>query len=98
MVTEVSAPALERRSRVNWVDFVMIGVLAALLLYGITRGFVRQILGIITIAVALVLAARFAPGLAESKFFDSVRAKNAKAPQVISFLSIFIAAAVGSGI
>jgi membrane protein required for colicin V production len=83
---------------VNWVDFVMIGFLLAFLIYGISRGFIRQILGIAAIVLGLVLAARFGPSLAESRFFDDLRQHNPNLPGMISYIAIFLLTTVAAGI
>jgi len=82
----------------NWVDFVMLGILAAFLIYGVTRGFLRQILGILGVVAALFLAAYFTPSLAEARFLDDLRARNPNLPRMAAYIGIFIGAAVLFGI
>ena len=82
----------------NWVDYVMLGVLAAFLIYGVTRGFLRQILGIVGVVAALLLAAYFAPSFAEASFFDGLRERNPNLPRMAAYIGIFVGAAVLLGI
>src|SRR5262245_24415747 len=82
----------------NWVDFVMLGFLAAFLIYGITRGFIRQILGIVGVVAALLLAAYFAPSLAEARFLDRLREHNPNLPRMAAYIAIFVGVAVLTGI
>ena len=82
----------------NWVDYTVLGILGLFLLYGFTRGFVRQILGIIGIVGGLYLAAQFAPDLAKADFFKGMREQAPNVPQIVSYIAIFIAVAAASGI
>ena len=82
----------------NWVDYAVLGILGLFLLYGFTRGFVRQILGIIGILGGLYLAWTLAPQLEQIDFFKGMREQNSSLPWVVSFIVIFIGVAAVSGI
>jgi membrane protein required for colicin V production len=82
----------------NWVDYTILGILAVFLIYGYSRGFVRQVLGIAGILTGLFLAKRFAPDLAATEFFATARQKNPNLAWMVAFLVIFIAVGAVSGI
>lgn len=82
----------------NWVDWVMGGILSGFLIYGLTRGFVRQILGIAGILLALALAARYARALSEVSYFDSVRERGDGLARVLAYIAIFVATGVAVGV
>lgn len=48
----------------NWVDYVFIAILAFSVLSGFSRGFVKEIISLITLCTAIVLASIFATTLA----------------------------------
>ncbi len=82
----------------NWVDFVMLGFLAFFLIYGFTRGFVRQILGIAGIVAGLFLAARYALTLANADFLQGMRENNPKLTEIAAYLAIFLLISIASGV
>ncbi len=82
----------------NWVDYTALGILGLFLLYGFTRGFVRQILGIIGIVAGLFLAGRYSPDLARADFWKGMREQNPHLPEIVSYILIFIGVAAASGI
>jgi len=48
----------------NWVDYVFIAILAFSILTGFSRGFVKEIISLITLCAAIILASIFATTLA----------------------------------
>ena len=73
----------------NPLDYVLIGVLVIFLITGYMKGFLAQVLQIVAIVASFILAGRYYTTLANASFFDGVRATNAAAASVISFLAIF---------
>ena len=73
----------------NVLDFVLLGILAFFLVAGYIKGFIAQVLQIIAIVVAFVLAAKFYVPRADNDLFRGVRENNAGAAQVISFVGLF---------
>lgn len=43
----------------NWVDLVLLVILAVTALFGIMKGFIRQIIGILAVVVGLILAVNY---------------------------------------
>ena len=82
----------------NWIDYCMLGFMVAFLVYGFSRGFVRQVVGITCVVGALLLAAWYAPDLAGARFLDGLRAQNAQLPTMAAYLIIFVTASVASGV
>jgi membrane protein required for colicin V production len=82
----------------NWVDYTMLAVLAIFLLYGFTRGFVRQVIGIAGILAGLFLASRYSTALAESEVLRGMRNYNAKIADIAAFIAILLGTALVVGI
>lgn len=70
----------------NWIDYAIIGIILLSLLIGVVRGFVCEIISLITWVAAFVLAFKFAaPAAAHLTFTDSATTRY-----VIAFAGIFI--------
>ena len=82
---------------VNAVDYVLLAVLGAFLIYGYMKGFLRQVLLFIGIGVSFFLASRYHVALAESNFLESLRESNETVALVVCFVGIlFVSAAITS--
>lgn len=77
----------------NALDYGIAGVLLAFLVYGFVRGFLRQALTLVGLAVAFLLAARYHTALAEADFLSGVRERSESVALVGSFVGIFFVAA-----
>jgi len=82
----------------NWVDYVMLGLLALFLVYGFSRGFVRQILGITGILGGLYLATRYALELAGADFFKGMRERSPVLTEIAAYLAIFLLVTTASAL
>ncbi len=71
----------------NWIDYLIIGVVLLSLLIGVIRGFICELISLITWIVALLLAFKFAHPLANhlSSWIDSATARY-----FVAFAIIFI--------
>ncbi len=78
----------------NALDYVLIGLLVAFLLYGYFKGFARQILLLIAVGASFFLATKFHPDVASLGFMEEMRSKNENTALVVAFVGIlFLAAA-----
>lgn len=50
----------------NWVDYIVLAVLAISVLAGLARGFIKEVIGLVTWIVALVVATLFASPIANA--------------------------------
>lgn len=71
----------------NWVDLVLLAILAFTVLFGILRGFLRQVIGILAVIVGLILAVNYYPFA--SDFFGQW-IDNQTITHFIGFIVIFI--------
>jgi membrane protein required for colicin V production len=71
----------------NWVDLVLLAVLAITVLLGLMKGFVRQIFGIAAAIVGLILAVNYYPYVSDffARWID-----NRTVTHFIGFIVIFI--------
>lgn len=77
----------------NWLDIVLLVIIAIAVIAGISKGLVRQFVGILAVVIGLILALMYHPFTAE--FFSSFVSQTALA-QFLGFLVIFFGAlAVG---
>jgi membrane protein required for colicin V production len=76
---------------VNWLDGVILALLAWFIFSAFTAGFIREVVTIVSALLGVVLAGLFYEGLADDigTFIDSERAAR-----IVSFLVIFGAVAV----
>jgi len=76
---------------VNWLDGVILALLAWFIFAAFTAGFIREVVTIVSALLGVVLAGLFYEGLADDigTFIDSERAAR-----IVSFLVIFGAVAV----
>jgi len=72
----------------NWLDIVFIVILAATAIFGIVRGFVRQVIGLAAVILGLILAGLYYGGMAEviGKFVRDKLLCN-----FLGFLVVFLA-------
>jgi membrane protein required for colicin V production len=79
----------------NWLDILLFAILAFSLIWGLIKGFVRQIVGIAAVVVGLILAAMHYPILSRLL----IRA-NASEPwaDLAAFLLIFIAVLIAGAL
>lgn len=79
----------------NWVDLILLVILGLTVLFGIMRGFVRQIIGILAVIVGLILAVNYY--LVVSDFF-SRWISSSTLSNFVAFIGIFIAVLCLGGI
>ena len=72
----------------NWVDLILLVILGLTVLFGIMKGFVRQIIGILAVIVGLISAVNYY--LVVSDFF-SRWISNTSLSHFIAFFAVFIA-------
>lgn len=70
----------------NWLDIILLVVLAITIILGTIRGFVRQIIGLLAVIVGLILAIKFYSYGAE--IFTFIR--NDVLAQLLGFFLIFV--------
>lgn len=70
----------------NWIDYTIVGIILVSLLIGVVRGFVCEVISLITWVAAFILAFKFAaPAAAHITFTDSATTKY-----IVAFAGIFI--------
>jgi len=79
----------------NWVDLILLVILGLTVLFGIMKGFVRQIIGILAVIVGLILAVNYY--LVVSDFF-SQWISSSTLSHFVAFIGIFIAVLCLGGI
>ncbi|MFC2160195.1 CvpA family protein [Acidobacteriota bacterium] len=79
----------------NWVDLLLFVILALTVLFGILKGFVRQIIGIGAVLVGLILAVNYYQVVSD---FFSRWIKSITLSQFIAFVTVFIAVLCLGGI
>lgn len=79
----------------NWVDLILLVILGLTVLFGIMRGFVRQIIGILAVIVGLILAVNYYFVVSDffSRWISSSTLSN-----FVAFIGIFIAVLCLGGI
>lgn len=79
----------------NWVDLMLVVILGLTTLFGVLKGFVRQIIGILAVIGGLVLAVNTYPLVSDffSQWISSITLSN-----FIAFIAVFIAALCLGGI
>lgn len=70
----------------NWLDILLLVIIAVTVIIGAIRGFLRQIIGILAVVTGLILAIRFYP--LGSQIFAFVR--NEVLAQLLGFFLIFV--------
>lgn len=76
---------------VSWLDVVLMALLAVFVFTGYRKGFVRQVVLITGLVVALVLAAQLSGLLARQPWLDGLRETHADLPLVVAYLALFLA-------
>lgn len=79
----------------NWIDIVLLLILAFTLVFGILRGFVKQVVGLLAIVIGLLLAVEYYPAGAE---FFHTWIKNGTLNNFLGFISIFFLVILLGGI
>jgi len=79
----------------NWLDIVLIVAIIATTVWGIVKGFIRQLLGIVAVVAGLVLAALYYRGV--SDVLGTV-IRNPLVANFLGFMVIFIATLVAGGL
>lgn len=80
---------------VNWLDLIFLVILGLTVLFGVLKGFVRQIIGILAVIVGLILAVNYYPGVSD---FFSRWISSSTLSHFIAFIVIFIAALCLGGV
>src|SRR5690242_11242791 len=90
-------------SNLNWIDYVILAIFFLSVLAGFARGLVREIVSLVTIVAAFVIATMFSNALAES-FTSAPSVQNAvtqatntigmNTAQPVSYLAIGVAFAL----
>ncbi|MAZ38765.1 MAG: colicin V production CvpA [Legionellales bacterium] len=73
--------------QLNWLDYVIIGIIAISVLISLVRGFVREALSLITWAVAFLVAFNFSHDLS---LLFSGHIKSASASYALAFAILFL--------
>ncbi len=73
---------------VNWLDLILLVILGLSVLFGVLKGFVRQIVGILAVIVGLILAVNYYQGVSE---FIMKWIRISTLSHFIAFIVIFIA-------
>lgn len=77
----------------NWLDIVLIIILAASVIAGIIRGFIRQLIGIIAVVAGIVIASRY---FRQAGVFYGSFINNELLADFLGFITVFFAI-VGGG-
>ena len=72
----------------NWVDILLIVILAITFILGLVKGFIRQIIGLLAVIIGLILAVNFYPFA--SDFYLRLTSHKVL-PYLLGFLTIFFA-------
>jgi len=73
----------------NALDYTLIGMLAAFLIYGYFKGFARQVLLLMAIGASFFLASRYHLTVAEASFLSGLRERSETLALVAAFLGTF---------
>jgi len=76
----------------NWLDILLLLILAVAFILGVIKGLVRQVVGILAVVVGLILAMAFYPAAASAV---STLIKNENVAHFLGFLTIFVVVLVG---
>jgi membrane protein required for colicin V production len=79
----------------NWVDLILLVILGLTVLFGVLKGFVRQIIGIAAVIVGLILAVNYYPVISD---FFSRWISSSTLSHFIAFIAVFIAVLCLGGI
>ena len=79
----------------NWVDLILLAILAITVLFGILRGFVRQIFGILAVIIGLILAVNYYTYISN---FLTQWINNRTVTHFLGFIVIFVFALFLGGI
>lgn len=79
----------------NWLDLILLVILGLSVLFGVLKGFIRQIIGILAVVVGLILAVNFYPVVSD---FFSQWISNRTLSYFIAFIVIFISVLCLGGI
>lgn len=71
----------------NWIDYVIIAILALSTLAGLARGLVKEIISLLTLVAAFVVATSFASPVAEY-FSSNASATTPDAAQTVSYAAL----------
>jgi len=77
----------------NYIDYIIVAVVVIFTVRGLFRGFFYEVLGFISLIVALILATKFTSNVAE--FVDKLFDIPASVITLIGFLLIFIGVTLG---
>ncbi len=80
---------------INWVDLILLVILGLTVIFGIIKGFIRQIIGILAVIVGLVLAVNYYPAVSD---FFSQWITSRTLSHFIAFILVFIAVLCLGGI
>jgi len=72
----------------NWLDLILLVILGLSVLFGVLKGFIRQIIGILAVIVGLILAVNYYPGVSDV-FMQWSRSSTLS--NFIAFIVIFVA-------
>lgn len=79
----------------NWIDIVLLVILVVTVLFGILRGFVKQVIGLLAIVIGLILAVNYYP--VGTEFFHTW-IKNETLNSFLGFIAIFFLVILMGGI
>lgn len=79
----------------NWVDIVLLVILIVWLLFGILRGFIKQVIGLLAIVIGLILAVNYYPAGAD---FFHTWFKNETLCSFLGFIGIFFLVVLMGGV
>jgi membrane protein required for colicin V production len=79
----------------NWLDYVLLAIIVVTAIYGIFKGFVKQVIGLVAVIAGLVLAVLYYTQ-ASAIFMGFV--KNRTVSNFLGFLLIFVLVVVAGGI
>jgi membrane protein required for colicin V production len=79
----------------NWVDLILLVILGLTVLFGVMKGFVRQIIGILSVIVGLILAVNYYPFVSD---FFSQWISSSTLSNFVAFITVFIAVLCMGGI
>jgi len=98
IVTTVSTMPMLAEMPLNLLDWFLLLVLLFFLVSGFRKGLIWQVLAIVGVIIAFLVAGRYHVALAETSPFEWVRNQSAQAALVAAFLVIFIAVSFFTGL